>query len=56
MKVNDDLYAKLVKVAESGSRMTRFEMVSWCIGYYKKVDEEMWEAINKLYLDNFIDS
>lgn len=56
MAKKDEIYAHLVNEVESVNyRYGRYQMVSYCIGYYEKVDKTIWECINKLYDDGFID-
>lgn len=58
MKHNrEEIYANLVEHVENTSyRYTRCEMTSYCIGYYKVIDETIWNCISQLYADGFIDS
>lgn len=48
-------YDHLVKAAKRLHFRSRFEAVYYCVGYYKAVDEELLDMIQKLYEENFIE-
>ena len=49
-------YVELVNRIESRkSRMTRWDVACWLIGYQKIITEADWDNIMRLYQDNFID-
>lgn len=48
-------YSEMVKLIECNKFLkTRYDVVSYLIGYKGIVTTEDWENINKLYLDLFI--
>lgn len=58
MKINTELYSFMVNTIENLQKtvgvMTRHEVTAYFIGYYKVIDEEKFNLINKLYLDGII--
>lgn len=56
MKNKEMSYSKLVNLIETNnSRYSRFDVVSYLIGYKGTVNENDWNNIRRLYLDGFID-
>ena len=53
-EVNYDIYAELVNTAEEIPNATRYNMVSYCIGRWGKIDITLYDLINKLYADGFV--
>ena len=52
----NELTLKEKYVAELRTKLTRYDCVSFCIGYYGCVVEECWLAINRLYREGLIDA
>ena len=52
-----DIYNTLANYLKDRTyRYSRFDMVSFCIGYYGVVDNDITDAIMQLYLDDLIES
>ena len=48
-------YGELLNHVKRNKLKTKWNVVSWLIGYQKVVTEHDWENIRKLYLDGVID-
>ena len=46
----------IISNLEYGLRLTRYELVAYCIGRYGFVDDDLFEKINKLYVEKYIDA
>lgn len=49
-------YGHLVNAVERLKLHDRFEVVCYCVGYYKAVNDEILDMILKLHEDNLIEA
>ena len=49
-------YSDIINFIEQNKLTNRFNVVSFCIGYYGVFTTEMWEFTQRAYTDSFIEA
>lgn len=50
----EEVYNDIVKMLDNRITYTRYNCISLCIGYYGKITEAIYQAINELYKNGLI--